>query len=421
MNAFVGHGRDEVTLKEELVTVEEHLAAILAMLPTPEPIELRTADGLGLILAETATCEVTLPAVDNSAMDGYAVVADDLSAATRAQPVRLEVIGEIVAGGPETLTVARGTCVRIMTGAPIPPGADTVVPVELTVAEDDGGTAVFHLPPRVGDNIRHAGEDLVPGRELVAAGRRIAPADVALLSAAGVTRVVCLPAPRVVIMSTGDELVPAEREPEPGRLRDSNGPMLAAMVKATGGVPFVTGAIPDDEAALTEAFESNLGHADLFVCTGGASAGTRDLLPGVIGALGEVESVKVAMRPGMPQIRGRIGSTPVIGLPGNPVSSFVSFEVFVRPAIRALQGRRDVHRPTVVARAIEPLHAPAHKRGYLRVRLARDGAGWTVRPTGAQGSHLISSIAQADGLAIVPEAVDEVRVGDEVRVMLLVD
>jgi molybdopterin molybdotransferase len=419
VSGFVGRGQDEVTPADQLISVEEHLEAILAMLPTPEPIELRTADGLGLILAETATCSVSLPSTDNSAMDGYAVVADDLTTASRADPVRLVVSGEVVAGTSELPTVARGACVRIMTGAPIPPGADAVVPVEVTVDAADG--VEFHLPVRSGEHIRRAGEDLVPGQELVAAGRRISPADVALLSAAGISRVVCLPAPRVVIMSTGDELVPADREPAPGRVRDSNGPMLAAMVRATGGIPFVTGAVPDDHAALTEAFESNLGHADLFVCTGGASAGTRDLLADVIGALGEVQAVKVAMRPGMPQIRGRIGSTPVIGLPGNPVSSFVSFEVFVRPAIRALQGRRDVHRPTVVARAAEPLHAPAHKRGYLRVRLARDGASWSVRPTGAQGSHLITSIAQADGLAVVPEALTEVRVGDEVRVMLLVD
>jgi molybdopterin molybdotransferase len=419
VSGFIGRGQDEVTEASELTSVDAHLAAILAMLPSPQPIELRTADGLGLVLAEAATCEVTLPSTDNSAMDGYALVADDLVQATRDRPVRLVVIGEVAAGAQPPMTVARGACVRIMTGAPLPPGADAIVPVELTVGDE--GSATFHLPARVGDNIRHAGEDLVPGQPLVAVGRRLAPADVALLSAAGVSRVVCVPAPRVVIMSTGDELVPAEREPLPGQVRDSNGPMLAAMVKATGGLPFVTGAIPDDRAALIEAFESNLGHADLFICTGGASAGTRDLLAEVIGDLGEAHAVKVAMRPGMPQIRGRIGSTPVIGLPGNPVSSFVSFEVFVRPAIRALQGRRDVHRPTVIGRVVEPLHAPAHKRGYLRVRLARDGATWTVRPTGAQGSHIITSIAQADGLAIVPEAVTEVRVGDEVRVMLLVD
>jgi len=416
---FHGRGQDEVTRASELTTVDAHLAAILAMLPSPQPIELRTADGLGLILAATAMSAVTLPSADDSAMDGYALVADDLVTASREQPVRLSVIGEVVAGAAEEFTVARGTCVRIMTGAPIPPGADAVVPVELTVGDDH--SVGFHIPARVGDNIRRAGEDLVPDQELVAAGRRLAPADIALLSAAGVSRVVCVPAPRVVIMSTGDELVPADREPGWGQTRDSNGPMLAAMVKATGGLPFVTGAIPDDRAALMEAFESNLGHADLFICTGGASAGTRDLLADVIGSLGEAHVAKVAMRPGMPQVRGRIGVTPVIGLPGNPVSSFVSFEVFVRPAIRALQGRRDVHRPTVVARAVEPLHAPAHKRAYLRVRLARDGSTWTVRSTGAQGSHIITSIARADGLAIIPEAVTEVRVGDEVRVMLLVE
>ena len=415
----MGRGQDEVTTASEMISVDAHLEAILAMLPSPQPIELRTADGLGLILAETAMCGVTLPASDNSSMDGYALVADDALNASRAQPVRLAVVGEVVAGAHETITVARGTCVRIMTGAPIPPGADAVVPVELTLG--DGQHAEFHLAPQVGDNIRRAGEDLVPGQELVPAGRRLAPADVALLSAAGISRVVCVPAPRVVIISTGDELVAADREPGPGQIRDSNAPMLAAMVRATGGLPFVTGAIPDDRVALTEAFESNFGHADLFVCTGGASAGTRDLLAEVLATLGEGHAVKVAMRPGMPQIRGRIGSTPVIGLPGNPVSSFVSFEVFVRPAIRALQGRRDVYRPTVVADVVETLHAPAHKRGYVRVRLARDGARWTVRPTGAQGSHIISSIAQADGLAIIPEAVTEVRVGDEVRVMLLVD
>jgi molybdopterin molybdotransferase len=419
MSGFIGLGQDVVTRADQLTPVETHLAAILAMLPNPDPIELRVGDGLGLVLAEDAVSSTLLPATDNSAMDGYALIAGDLAGATRAQPVRLSVTGEVTAGSGELPTVARGTCVRIMTGAPIPPGADTIVPVELTLAE--GGTVSFHLVPSFGENIRHAGEDLVPGQPLVAAGRRLAPADIALLSAAGVTRVRCVPAPRVVIMSTGDELVPADREPAPGQVRDSNSVMLAAMVRATGGLPFVTGAIPDDVDALVEAFESNLGHADLFVCTGGASAGIRDLLADVIGRMGEVSAVKVAMRPGMPQIRGRIGATPVIGLPGNPVSSFVSFEVFVRPAIRALQGRRDVHRPTIIAQVAEPISAPPHKRGYVRVRLAREGSGWSARPTGAQGSHLITSIAQADGLAIVPEAVTEVRVGDEVRVMLLVD
>jgi len=419
MNRFVGLDRDQVTLPGELVSVDDHLTGILSSLPVPDPIELRVADGLGLVLAEAAICQVTVPASDNSAMDGYAVVAEDLAQASREAPVNLPVIGEVVAGSEVTPSIVPGTCVRIMTGAPIPPGASAVVPVELT---GGGGQQVsFHLPVRLGENIRHAGEDLVPGTELVTAGRRLGPADVALLSAAGVARVRCVPAPRVVIMSTGDELVPADHVPGPGQVRDSNTPMLSAMVRAAGGIPFATGAVVDSHSALVEAFESNRGHADLFLCTGGASAGTRDLLAEVIAELGEASAVRVAMRPGMPQIRGRIGATPIIGLPGNPVSAFVSFEVFVRPAIRALQGRRDVHRPTVIARAAEPIGAPPHKRGYVRVRLTRADGGWSAVPTGAQGSHLISSIARADGLAIVPELVEEIRVGDEVRVMLLVE
>jgi molybdopterin molybdotransferase len=260
-----------------------------------------------------------------------------------------------------------------------------------------------------------------PGQVLLKAGRRVQPADIALLAAAGVARVLCVPPPRVVVLSSGDELVQATREPGPGQIRDSNGPMLSSMVRAAGGIPFTTGIVPDDRKALMYAFDTNLGHADLFVCTGGASAGTRDLLPDVIGAMGEVATAKVAMRPGMPQIRGLISGTPVIGLPGNPVSAFVSFEVFVRPAIRRLQGRRDLARPVVSARATQDLHGAPDKRHFVRVRLARESDGWTATPTGAQGSHMISSISAADGLAVVPEDVEAIRAGEQVRVQVLVD
>jgi molybdopterin molybdotransferase len=225
----------------------------------------------------------------------------------------------------------------------------------------------------------------------------------------------------VVVLSTGDELVRPSDDPGPGQIRDTNGPMLAAMVRAAGGVPFSAGIVGDDHKALAYAFDTNLGHADLFLCTGGASAGTRDLLPEVIGSLGEVVSVKVAMQPGLPQIRGTIRGCPVLGLPGNPVSAFVSFEVFARPAIRALQGRRDVSRPTVTARAAERLTSPPLRRGYLRVRLTREDGGWVATPTGPQGSHVITSIARADGLAVVPEATSEIPAGAEVQVHLLVE
>jgi len=419
MTRFVGRGRREVTDPAELISVEAHLESILSLLGAPEPIELGVVDALGLVLVDEVRSDVKVPAADNSAMDGYAIVAADVTAASLESPVRLPIAGEVAAGGPALDPLVPGTCVRIMTGADIPPGADAVVPVELTLGDD--GEATFLAPAEVGANIRRAGDDLEPGHPLVAPGRRITPADVALLTTAGITRIRCLPAPRVVILSTGDELVPAGTIPGPGQIRDSNGPMLAAMVRAAGGLPFPTGAVADSIEALAEAFESNRGHADLFVCTGGASAGKRDLLPDVLAEIGEGAAVKVAMRPGMPQVRGRVHGTPVIGLPGNPVSAFVSFEVFVRPAIRHLQGRRDLARPTVVARAAETLVAPPHKRAYLRVRLSRDEHGWLATPTGAQGSHLVTSIAAADGLAIVPELPTEVREGDEVRVMLLVD
>lgn len=419
MSRFVGHGRTEVTPVDELTPVDDHLAAILEMLGTPEPIELRLADALGLVLADDVVSAVSVPSFPNSGMDGYAVRAADVEAATGDAPVTLEIVGEVLAGSADLPTMTAGQCVRIMTGAPVPADADAVVPVE-TTSGGDGSTRVHRTVER-GQNVRQPGEDLRPGQALVAAGRRLAPADLALLAAAGVTRVSCVPPPRVVILVSGDELVPAEHEPGPGQIRDVNGPMLAAMVRAAGGVPFSAGIVRDDRKALMYAFDTNLGHADLFICSGGASAGTHDLLPEVIGRLGEVTSVKVAMKPGMPQIRGRIANTPVIGLPGNPVSSFVSFEAFVRPAIRHLQGRRDVQRPTVTARAAETLTAPPAKRGYLRVTLSRDDQGWTAAPTGHQGSHVISSIASADGLAVVPEDVTEIPAGEQVRVHLLVE
>jgi molybdopterin molybdotransferase len=419
VSGFVGHGRHDVVTPQEMTSVEDHLTALLELLPHPDPFELRLLDAVGLVLAETVVSEVSLPAFPNSAMDGYAVVAADLDGASVEQPVMLPVVGEVVAGAGDVPEVSSGRCVRIMTGAPLPVGADAVVPVETT----SGGTGqvAFHRAYAAGSNIRRVGEDLTPGQPLVAAGRRITPADVALLANAGHTRIPCNPPPRVVVLSTGDELVPADETPGPGQIRDGNGPMLAALVRQAGGTPFSGGIVRDDRKALMYALDSNLGHADLVLCTGGASAGTRDVLSDVIGALGEVTTHKVAMQPGMPQILGRIRDVPIVGLPGNPVSAFVSFEVFVRPALRTMQGRRDIARPRVRAVVTEAMTSPPGKRSYLRVRLAHADGRWTAAPTGAQGSHLVSSVALADGLAIVPEDVTEVVAGTQLDVQLLVD
>ncbi len=418
MNDFVGRGRHDVVTASEMVSVEDHLAALLALLPRTDPIELRLLDAIGLVLAEDVVSRVSLPAFVNSAMDGYAVVAADIAGATVDAPVTLEAVGEVTAGAEAGPAVSPGRCVRIMTGAPLPAGADAVVPVETTSGERE---VAFHRAYPAGANIRTVGEDLAPGQPLVAAGRRITPADVALLANAGETRVPCNPPPRVVVLSTGDELVPADDTPGPGQIRDGNGPMIAALVRQAGATPFSGGIVRDDRKALMYALDSNLGHADLVVCTGGASAGTRDVLPDVIGALGEVQTAKVAMQPGMPQILGRVRDVPIVGLPGNPVSAFVSFEVFVRPALRTMQGRRDVARPRVRAEVTERLTSPPDKRSFLRVRLAHSEGRWTAASTGGQGSHLVSSIALADGLAIVPEDVTEVAPGTQVDVQLLVD
>lgn len=416
---FTGLGRGDIVRPEELTGIDDYLGAVLGAVGPNDPIELRSSDALGLVLADDVTSHEPLPAFANASMDGYAVVAEDVGAAREDAPVVLKVVGEVPAGATDPPSISPGYAARIMTGAPVPTGADAVVPVEVT--REEGGTVAVHRAAHAGEFVRTVGQDVTPGDRLLRAGHRIRPADIGLLSAAGIHRVTCHPAPRVVILSTGDELVPAERRPGTGQIRNSNGPMLAALCRQADAIPYSAGIVPDDRKALAYAFDSNRGHADLFVATGGVSAGAYDHLHDVIAQLGEVDSYRLAMQPGMPQLFGHIGEVPVFGLPGNPVSAFVSFELFVRPAIRSLQARRDVARPSVTAVLAEDVTSPPHKRSYLRVRLSREDGHWSARLTGEQGSHLLTSISQADGLAEIAEDVTEAHAGDRVRVHLLVD
>ncbi|MBW3618682.1 MAG: molybdopterin molybdotransferase MoeA [Actinobacteria bacterium] len=420
MSPFAGEGRAEVTDPGGLISVDRWRELILGDLPALDAIELRIQDALGLVLAEPVESDEAVPSFANSAMDGYAVRVDDVAGAGVDDPVELRIAGEVRAGASELTAVGPGSAVAIMTGAPLPPGAEAVVPVESTSAGASGRIRI-HRAARKGDHVRGVGEDVSPGQQLLPAGHRIRPADVGLLAAIGRSRVHVRPAPRVVILSTGDELVPLEQRPEPGRIRDANGPMLGALVRQAGGLPYSAGIVRDDRKAMMYAFDSNLGHADLLIATGGVSAGAYDHVQEVIGKLGKVRAEKVAVKPGMPQVYGRIGTTPVFGLPGNPVSSFVSFELFVRPAIRALQGRADVARPQVTARLTRAVSAPAHKRTFVRVRLKREAGRWTAEPGSSQGSHVLTSLVRADGLADIPEEVTSLAVGDEVTVHLLVD
>lgn len=419
MSAFVGQGRQSVYTEDELLSVDTYREYVIRALPRPEPMEISTSESLGLVLGADVLAPEALPAFANSGMDGYAVRADDVADAAEGAPVDLRVVGEVVAGASADQAIEPGQAMRIMTGAPVPPGADTIVPVEVTSA--DGNRVAIHRASQRGQHIRPVGQDVSPGQRLLAAGRRIGPGDIALLIASGVTRVPCFPLPRVTVISTGDELVPADREPRNGQIRDSNGPMLAALVRQCGGLPYLGGPARDDRRSLVDTIESNLGHADVILMTGGVSAGVRDLVADVVAHLGEAARFKVAMQPGMPQVVGRVADVPVFGLPGNPVSAFVSFETFVRPALRVLQGRRDLLRPAVTAVLGADVTSPLHKRSYLRVRMARDGAQWVATPTGHQGSHMISSIASADGLAEIPEDQTEMPAGARVTVHLLVE
>lgn len=417
---FRGEGRGTVTEPEELLAVDDWLNGILAVLSPLDPIELKVGDALGLVLTGDIVAREPVPAFANSAMDGYAVVAADVAAASVEAPVPLTVAGHVPAGSSEMPTVEPGTAASIMTGAPLPPGADAVVAVETTSPADDGRVRI-HRAVEAGTNVRTVGEDVRPGQRLLSAGRRLRPADIGLLAETGNAVVRCHPTPRVVVFSTGDELVPVGQRPGAGQLRDSNSPMLAALVRQAGAVAFPGGIVRDDPQTLRSALDSNMGQADAFVLTGGVSAGAHDHVRDVLATLGETWVAKLAMKPGKPQVFGLIGHMPVFALPGNPVSAFVSFELFVRPALRVLQGRRDRFRPIIRAVLDEPVRASPHKRTYLRVRLDRRDRTWHATTTGGQGSHVLTSVAAADGLAEVPEDVTELPAGTTVNVHLLVD
>ncbi len=416
---FQGHGRENVVEASELVSVDDHLAFVLERIPRPRPIRMRSADALGLVLGQDVVAGEPLPSFANAAMDGYALVSTDSTGSTVEAPRSVRVVGEVAAGAAELPVVQPGTAVRIMTGAPLPPGADCVIPVEQTSA--DGDVVRFHVEVPRGQHVRRVGEDVQPGQRLLASGRRIGAADIALMAATGHASVEVFPAPRVVVISTGDELVSAEHQPAAGQIRDSNGPMLAALVRQAGGVPFLTGRIADTRRDLIDAFDTNLGHADLFISAGGVSAGRHDHLRDVIASLGEVHARKVAMKPGMPQAFGIVKGVPVLALPGNPVSAFVSFEVFARPVIRQLQGRRDRGRPVVRAILSQPVSAPKNKRAYVRVSLQREDRQWQATPVAGQGSHQLAGLVRADGLAEIPAHVTQLEAGDRVAVHLLVD
>jgi molybdopterin molybdotransferase len=364
----------------------------------PGPIEsVLVRDALGLVLAQTFSAPHPLPRFDNSAMDGYAVRGEDAAAASEGTPVALEVIGEVRAGDPGDLKVTPGTAVRIMTGAPLPAGADAIVPVEET--SESGRRVEVRAAAHVGRHVRPAGDDLAAGDTLVEEGVELGPGELALLATMGLSPVPVRGGPRVAVVVTGDELVPPETEPGPGQIRDSNSIALRTLVADAGAEPLVLPPVPDDRMATLDALRDAARRADLVVSSGGVAVGRYDFVKDVIEELGHIELWRVAMQPGRPVVLGSIGDTPFLGLPGNPVSIHVGFEQFVRPAIRKMRGCRSLLRPTLKATLTETVKKQPGRLHFVRVRLEAAADGWRATPTGPQGSHIQSSLIDCDGVA----------------------
>ncbi|WP_190138319.1 molybdotransferase-like divisome protein Glp [Streptomyces longispororuber] len=430
--------------------MDEHLEDILAAVRPLEPLELQLLDAQGCVLVEDVTVPVSLPPFDNSSMDGYAVRTADVAGAGEEFPAVLTVVGDVAAGQGEQPTVGPGQAARIMTGAPLPPGAEAVVPVEWTdgglgdgpvagmrahsaAPEGASGEVRVYRPAQAGAHVRARGSDVRAGDRALSAGTVLGAPQIALLAAIGRGTVTVRPRPRVVVLSTGSELVQPGEPLGTGQIYDSNSFSLTAAAREAGAIAYRVGAVADDAETLRATIEDQLIRADLVVTTGGVSVGAYDVVKealsavgdpddeGGLGAGGGVEFRTLAMQPGKPQGFGAIGPdhTPLLALPGNPVSAYVSFELFVRPAVRALMGLPDVHRPTARARleAPEALRSPSGKRQFLRGR--HDAAAGTVTPVGGAGSHLVAALAQADALIVVPEATTSVEPGAEVDVVLL--
>jgi molybdopterin molybdotransferase len=352
-------------------------------------------------------------------MDGYAVRVADVADATPERPVELRVIDDVPAGFRASVAVREGAAIRIMTGAPMPDGAEGVVPVEAT----DGGISRVKIsePVTLGQHVRRQGEDVTSGDAVAGAGTILGPREIALLAAVGRARALVHPRPRVVVMSTGSELVEPGTPLQPGLITDSNGVSIAAAAAEAGAIAYRVGPVKDDARTVLAALEDQLVRADLVVTTGGVSAGAYDTVKAVLSRIGTVEFLKVAMQPGMPQGHGVLGpdATPIFTLPGNPVSSYVSFEVFVRPVIRRLLGHTDIYRPVVRAVLTENLNSPEGKRQFARAVLSVEDGRYVVRPAVGQGSHMLGALARANALVVVPEPVTRVQAGEAVAVMRL--
>lgn len=412
-----------------MISVEEALAEILRHVQPLEPERLPILETLGCVLAETITSDINIPPFDNSGMDGFAVRSADVVGASAATPVRLRVIDSVAAGYVAGVTVEPGTAIRIMTGAPLPEGADAVVPYEDTSdfsrAKEERlqspSTEVEVLRPAgPQDNVRPAGEDIHASERVLEGGRLIRPQEIGVLASLGHPTALVHRRPRVAILATGDELLEVHEPLAPGKIRNSNEYTNAALVLRTGGIPIRLGIARDTKAELTAKIREGLSQgADLFLTSGGVSVGDYDVVKDVLGAEGQMQFWQVMMKPGKPLAFGLLrGGVPLIGLPGNPVSAMVSFEQFARPAILKMMGRSHLDKPAVQAVLGEEVRNSG-RRGFVRVIVTREGDTYRARTTGEQGSGVLTSMSKANGLAVIPEGTRLAAAGTVVTVQML--
>lgn len=408
-----------------LAPLDETQAFILAAVPTLDPISVGLPEALGLVLAAPVHAREAVPPFANTAMDGYALRALDTAEANPDAPVRLRVVGELPAGRAPDVAVGQGEAIRIMTGAPIPDGADAVVMVERTARVDGAPDLVdVHVAVEPGNHVRLAGGDLAAGQLVFDAGTVLRAAHVGVLASVGAVTVEVIRRPRVGVLSTGDELVPfvagsEASELAPGQIRDSNRPMLLDLVREAGLEPIDLGVARDDEDRIVAVLEDAFERCDAVLTSGGVSVGDYDFVKAALDRFGVLEWRQVAIKPAKPLAFGVVRGVPVFGLPGNPVSSLVSFELFARPALLRMAGHVRCHRPEVVATAAEDLRRrPDGKLHLDRVLVRWVDDGYVVGRTGDQSSNVLSATALANGLALLPDG-DGVAAGDQVRVMLL--
>ena len=411
--------------EQEYITVQEALTAVLNGISVLPTTRVPLLEALGRVLAEPVVARDSLPPFANSSMDGYALRAADLAGASEEKPTTLRVVADIAAGSVSDVMLTPGTAARIMTGAPLPPGADSVVPVEDT--NEPWRDEIRPLPDTIqikrqvaaNDYVRHIGEDIAAGQVVLQAGHALRPQEVGILASLGVSQVPVIRRPKVGVLATGDELIPVDAPLTPGKIRNSNGYAQIAQVMALGGIPISLGIARDTEEDVRAKLQTGLeAGVDLFVSSAGVSVGAYDVVKAVLEQEGNVGFWRVRMRPGKPLAYGQYRGVPYLGLPGNPVSAMVSFERFARAAILKMAGHQQFNRPQINVILQEEIYSDG-RESYIRAVVEKQGDGYTAKTTGGQGSHMMTSLVKANALLIVPEGVNYIAVGENLTAWMI--